>query len=57
MKMCATEDFDACVEIKGTGIRDRVRWQDTPTVKKRDTYLDNAFFFLTVILLLSEKRV
>lgn len=40
-----TEDFDACVEIKGTGIRDRVRRHDTPAVKKHDIYLDIAFFF------------
>lgn len=45
MKTCATEDFDACVEIKGTGIRDRVRRQDTPAVKKHDIYLDIAVFF------------
>lgn len=40
-----TPDFDACVEIKGTGIRDCVYRQDTPAVKRHNIYLDIALFF------------
>lgn len=50
-------DFDAFVEIKETGIRDRVRRHDIYHPLKSETLFRYRAFLLAVILLFSEKRV